>query len=133
MSWDPSEDFRQRQIADNTRIIAEELQRQSANDAYIKSSYTPNVKYHTGPVAKSYMSLGKKLLSFFIWDTIVGVPLSVLITFISSIILSNIPIPALTMESLIIGIPNYFAISGILGILVWVVLAIIKIKKLKYK
>lgn len=133
MSWDPAEDYRQRQVVDNTRIIAEELQRQSNKDAYIKSSYTPNVRYHSGPMGKSYMSFGKKLWSFFMWDTVVGIPLLALITFVGSMILSKIPIPALAVESFIIGIPNYFIVAGIVGIIVWVVLAIIKIKKLRYK
>lgn len=131
MSWDPSEDYRQRQIVDNTRIIAEELKRQSSKDAYINSSYTPNISYHSGPVAKNYMSFGKKLWSFFMWDSVVGLPLFALITFGGAIILSKIPIPALTEESF--GIPNYLMITGIVGIIVWIVLAIIKIKKLRYK
>ena len=130
MSWDPAEDYRQRQIEDNTRNIAEELRRQSNKDAYTKSSYTPNFSSHSGPIAKYYMSFGKKLWSFFIWDSIVGLPLFALITFGGAKILSKIP--ALMAESLINGIPNCYIIAWFVGTIVWIVLAIKKIKTLRY-
>lgn len=135
MSWEEqARAFREQQIVDNTQRIADSLHREEVNRLHrelsSKSEFKINTtdSYITGP---TYKSFGKKLWEFFVWDTVVGIPVFALITFVGALFLSMLPLPAvLRAETIILGIPNFFVATALVGIIVWVILAIIKIKKL---
>ena len=134
MPWDIEEEIRTQRIVESNDRIYKELKGLSDSIENERRLSKINTSGHAVQQAKSYTPFIKKLWSFFMWDTIVGLPVFVLIAFVGTAVLSQFPLPpVLTAESIVDGMPNYFIASAIVGIIVWGVLAIIKIMKLARK
>ncbi|MBR4049100.1 MAG: hypothetical protein IKK09_01240 [Clostridia bacterium] len=136
MSWEEQANaFRQQQIADNTRQIADTLYREENRRIHNSlNSGSSDVRINTsakGVTGKYYMSFGKKLFLFLKWESMIAIPVSLFAIIVSLSILSNIS--ALSSSSLVSGVEDYFLLSLALGVIIWIAIDIKIIQKLKYK